>query len=319
VSDARVFRALGDETRLRLLNLLLHQELNVQELTDILQMGQPRVSRHLKVLSDEGFLSSRRDGLWVFYRAAGGGEPRRLLESVAYLFEDDEPYRADLRCARGLLQEGRQATRRFFDAVAADWESLRSDILGELDLGGSITASLPDCRVVSDLGCGSGALLAPLSRRARTVIGVDASERMLSEARRRLDRQPLAGVELRLGELEHLPMGDGETDWAVINLVLHHLRDPQAGLQEASRVIPPGGGLIVVDFAKHGEELLRSRYGDRWLGFTDREIAAWLAGAGFRLDARRELSARLGLTAVLWRATKHEESKDESTHTRSKG
>jgi ArsR family transcriptional regulator len=302
VSVARAFKALGDETRLRLLNLLLHQELNVQELTGVLEMGQPRVSRHLKILSDEGFVSFRRDGLWVFYRIADAGEARRLLDATAYLFEAEEPYQADLRCARRLLQEGRQATRRFFDMVAADWDHLRSDILGDLELGRIIVEQVPDCGVASDLGCGSGALLVPLRRRAPKVVGIDASERMLLEARRRLEREPQAGVELRLGELEHLPMGDGETDWAVINLVLHHLRNPQAGLREASRVVRPGGGLLVVDFAKHEEELLRSRYGDRWLGFVDRELSEWLATAGFRLDARKELPARLGLTVVLWRA-----------------
>jgi SAM-dependent methyltransferase len=303
----RALKALGDETRLRLLNLLLRQELNVQELTEILQMGQPRVSRHLKILTDEGFLSSRRDGLWVFYRAAGEGESRKLLESVAYLFEAGEPYQADLRYAARVLQEGRQATRRFFDAVAADWESLRADILGQLDLGETIAGSLPDCGVVSDLGCGNGALLPHLRRRAATVIGVDASERMLFEARRRLDSQTLGGVELRLGELEHLPMGDEEADWAVINLVLHHLPDPQAGLREAARVVRPDGGLIVVDFDRHAEELLRSRYGDRWLGFAERDMSEWLSAAGFRIHERRELPARLGLTAVLWRAGRIDE------------
>jgi ubiquinone/menaquinone biosynthesis C-methylase UbiE len=317
-SLARTFKALGDETRLRLLNLLLHQELNVQELTAVLQMGQPRISRHLKVLSDEGFLISRRDGLWVFYRAGDDGRSRRLLEAVSYLFDSDDTYREDLSCAQGLLQEGRQATRRFFDAVASEWETLRSDILGELEIGRVIADRLPQCRVVSDLGCGSGALLEALSRQAETVIGIDASERMLLEARRRLDRHSLAGVELRLGELEHLPMGDGETDWAVVNLVLHHLQDPGAGLREAARVIHPGGGLIVVDFAKHTEELLRSRYGDRWLGFADGEMREWLGQARFRLDSREELAARMGLTAVLWRAYREQESTNTTNDTRSK-
>ncbi|MBN1835977.1 MAG: metalloregulator ArsR/SmtB family transcription factor [Spirochaetales bacterium] len=308
------FKALGEQTRLRLLNLLLHHELNVQELTEILQMGQPRVSRHLKVLADSGFLDSRRDGLWAFYRVRGQGESRRLLDAIAYLFQGEEPFQEDLRCARGLLQEGRQATRRFFDAVAADWENLRSDILGQLDLAAAIAARLPHCPVVSDLGCGSGALLGPLTRRADTVIGIDASERMLFEARRRLERQSLGGVQLRLGELEHLPMGDAETNWAVVNLVLHHLQDPRAGLREAARVVQPGGGLIVVDFDKHAEELLRSRYGDRWLGFTDQEMTGWMVEVGFRVEQRHKLPVRLGLTALLWRAVRTQMQDEQTAH-----
>ena len=297
-------KTLSDENRLRLLNLLLFQELNVQELTEILGIGQSRVSRHLKQLSDGGFVRSRRDGLWAYYRAVDDGEPRRLLDAISYLFEEEEIYRADRRFAREQLKAGRLATRRFFDAVASDWEKLRLEILGELDLTEQIAAAVPEGVVVADLGCGSGALLPSLARTADAVIGIDASERMLVEARRRLERGSVAGVQLRLGELEHLPMGDGEGDWAIINLVLHHLRTPELGLREASRVIGPEGGLIVVDFDRHQEELLRSRYGDRWLGFSREEMTAWLNKSGLRVDETRELPVKLGLTAVLWRARK---------------
>jgi len=303
-SSIQAFKNLADENRLRLLNLLLAQELNVQELTAILGIGQSRVSRHLRQLSDGGFLRSRRDGLWAYYRVVDDGDPRRLLGAVAYLFETEELYRADRRVARDLLRQGRVADLRFFDSVAPEWERLRVEILGALDLTARIAAALPgpEIGVVSDLGCGSGALLPSLARRARTVIGVDASERMLLEARRRLDGEAATGVELRLGELEHLPMRDAETDWAIINLVLHHLRAPAAGIREAARTIRPGGGLIVVDLEKHREELLRSRYGDRWLGFSRDELEAWLTESGFHLEEAVDLPLRLGLTAVLWRA-----------------
>jgi ubiquinone/menaquinone biosynthesis C-methylase UbiE/DNA-binding transcriptional ArsR family regulator len=300
----RGLKTLSDENRLRLLNLLLFQELNVQELTEILGIGQSRVSRHLKQLTDGGFVRSRRDGLWAYYRAVDDGEPRRLLDSISYLFAEEGIYQADRRFARELFKAGKLATRRFFDTVAADWENLRLEILGELDLTEKIAAAVPEGVVVADLGCGSGALLPSLARTAATVIGIDASGRMLLEARRRIERGSVAGVQLRLGELEHLPMGDGEADWAIINLVLHHLRTPEVGLREASRVICPEGGLIVVDFDVHQEELLRSRYGDRWLGFPREEMTAWLAESGFRIDETQELPVKLGLTAVLWRTSK---------------
>jgi ubiquinone/menaquinone biosynthesis C-methylase UbiE len=298
------FKILGEENRLRLLNLLLSKELNVQELTAILGIGQSRVSRHLKQLTDGGFLRSRRDGLWAYYRAAAEGEPRRLLDAVAYLFEEEELYRADRRIAAELLKQGRAADLRFFDSVAPEWERLRLEILGELDLTATIAGTLPELAegVVTDLGCGSGVLLPVLARKAASVIGVDASERMLLEARRRIQSNAATNVELRLGELEHLPMRDSESDWVVVNLVLHHLRTPLAGLQEAARVIRSGGGLIVVDLEKHRDELMRSRFGDRWLGFSRNELESWLTEAGFRVEEIREFPLRPGLTAVLLRA-----------------
>ena len=298
----RYFKTLGDETRLRLLNILCFQEFNVQELTEILDMGQSRISRHLKLLQDVGVIESRRDGLWAFYRAVDQGPGQRFTQSIRYLFEEDQIFESDLERVAEVLRTGEIQSRRFFDSLAPNWEVMKRSIIGELDLVGEIIKRVPSTDSAADLGCGSGALLEGMAERVQAVIGVDSSREMLAEARRRLEKKGRE-FDLRIGEIEHLPLRDQEVDSAVINLVLHHLRNPGEGLLEARRVLRKGGTLIVVDFCKHEEEIMRSRYGDHWLGFSTREIELWLEEAGFTIEEQQLFPVRMGLTVVLYRST----------------
>ena len=297
----RYFKTLGDETRLRLLNILCFREFNVQELMEILDMGQSRISRHLKLLQNSGIVESRRDGLWAFYRAVDQGPGLRFTESIRYLFEEDQIFESDIERAAEVLRTGKIQSRRFFDSLAPNWEVMKRSIIGELDLVGEIVDRIPRTESAVDLGCGNGALLEGMAERVRTVVGVDSSREMLAEARRRLET---AGrkFDLRIGELEHLPLRDREVDSAVVNLVLHHLRNPREGLLEARRILRKAGTLIVVDFCKHGEEIMRSRYGDQWLGFSTREIELWLEAAGFTIEEQQLFPVRMGLTVVLYRS-----------------
>lgn len=297
----RYFKTLGDETRLRLLNILCFQEFNVQELMEILAMGQSRISRHLKLLQNSGIIESRRDGLWAFYRAVDQGPGLRFTESIRYLFDGDQIFESDIERAAEVLRTGNMQSRRFFDSLAPDWEIMKRSIIGELDLVGEIVNRVPRTESAADLGCGSGTLLAGMAERVQTVVGVDSSREMLAEARRRLEIEGRK-FDLRIGELEHLPLRDQEVDSAVINLVLHHLRNPREGLLEARRILRKEGTLIVVDFCKHDEEIMRSRYGDQWLGFSTREIELWLEEAGFTIEEQQLFPVRMGLTVVLYRS-----------------
>jgi ubiquinone/menaquinone biosynthesis C-methylase UbiE len=299
------FKTLSDETRLRLLNILNLQEFNVQELVEILAMGQSRVSRHLKILQEGGLVESRRDGLWVFYRAAASGPGRRFFEAIRYLLEGQEPCREDLQAAAEVLRSGKLRSRRFFDSVASSWELMKRSIIGDLDLVGEIIRRIPEAGTVADLGCGSGTLLQEAAAKAQTAIGVDSSREMLAEASRRLNGRA-GNVDLRIGELEHLPLRDGEAQTAVINMVLHHLRDPQAALLEAWRVLSEGGTLIVADLCKHDQEMMRGRYGDHWLGFSHEQLGGWFAAAGFSIDEQRRYPGRGGLEILLYRGRKQE-------------
>ena len=274
------FKALGDDTRLRLFCVLSRYELNVNELILILGMGQSRVSRHLKILSSSGLVVWRRDGLWVFYSAVDEGEGRRFADAVLPFVLDDAVFQADLTAASAIIEERVRATRQFFNAIAEDWDQLSSEILGDYDLPGAIASRVPAGAVAVDLGCGTGEVLERMLPAAREVIGVDGSARMLDLARRRFAGEA-ERVSLRIGDLEHLPLRDGEADFIAINMVLHHLSSPESALEEARRVLRPGGRIVLTDFDSHDNEAMRVTYGDRWLGFTEEALCAALEKAGF--------------------------------------
>lgn len=288
------FKALADETRLRLLFVLSRHELNVNELIAVLDMGQSRVSRHLKILTSAGLLSWRRDGLWVFYSAATESAPRRFMEAVLPFVAADPHFQADLDAAAALVEERMRATRQFFNAIADDWDHLAREVLGGYDLPGAVSALVPQGSVAVDLGCGTGEVLERMLCVAGEVIGVDGSARMLDLARRRFG-DAVDRVSLRIGDLEHLPLRDCEADFIAICMVLHHLASPQAALEEARRVLRPGGRVVVADFDRHENESMRVTYGDRWLGFSEETLCAALQKAGFSLVATERVPVEKGL------------------------
>lgn len=299
------FKALADESRLRLLHVLQGHELSVNELVSILGMGQSRVSRHLKILTSAGLLQSRRDGLWVFYSAADAGQGRAFIQSVMPFVEEDAPMRADLELAARCIEERALKTRQFFNSIAEDWDALNREVLGGFDLAGAVCAAVPPrCELAVDLGCGTGSVLERLLPLARGVVGVDGSPRMLELARRRFAPEHTGDggrVSLRIGELDHLPLRDGEADFACINLVLHHLSSPVAALREIRRILRPGGLLLATDFNKHTDERMREAYGDRWLGFDADALRGLMTDAGLEVcEVRRHtVENRLELLLVL--------------------
>lgn len=277
------FKALSDETRLRLLHLFLHYELNVNEIVAIMSMGQSRISRHLKILADGGLIRFRRDGLWTFYSVVSDGEGDEFIRSIRYLFDQEEVFSGDLKEATRLLERRSEEAVRFFDSIAGDWQKLKREIIGDIDLNALILDTIPEAGTILDLGCGTGDLLEPLKARGNYIIGVDKSPKMLEAARRRFEGDG-ENIDLRIGQLEHLPLRDGEADLAVINMVLHHLPEPFKAIGEVGRVLKSGDRFVVVDLLRHQSEIMRERYGDRWLGFSREEIQKWLGESGFNFE-----------------------------------
>jgi ubiquinone/menaquinone biosynthesis C-methylase UbiE len=295
------FKALSDSTRIRVVNILLNHELNVNEIVYLMDMGQPRISRHLKILTDAGLLECRRNGQSSFYLVPAKGPGRDMIEAVRYLMDDEPQLKQDLMHARNFVLARKERTVQFFDHIASRWDLLKREILGDFDLNEAIMQAMPRSNVAVDLGCGTGELVEKLQSVAEYVIGVDSSSRMIELARSRAypDKER---VDLRLGELEHLPLKNNEVDCAVVSMVLHHLSAPRLFVSEVSRVIKKNGTLVIVDFNKHIDESLRKTYGDRWLGFSKDEILSFLNPNGFTMIEDQSFEIEKNLTLNLYRS-----------------
>ncbi len=296
----KALKAVSDETRLRLALVLSRYELSVNEMVALMDMGQSRISRHLKILVDAGLLEFRRDGLWVYYSVVPSGEGKSFLDAI-YPFALDMPTsQSDLDMAKHILEERARKTRQFFNAIAEDWDALNSKVLGDYNLAQEVLSAIPEnCEVAVDLGCGTGGVLEALRHGSQSVIGVDGSSRMLELARRRFAEGSgvdLNKISLRIGELDHLPLRDAEADFACINLVLHHISEPRLVLTEIKRILKPNSRLLVIEFCKHSNETMRSEYADRWLGFDERQFVELSESLGFKYHSVKHVDVKQNLT-----------------------
>ena len=272
---------LSDPTRSRLLHVLENRELTVTELCAALQLPQSTVSRHLKILSDDGWVVSRADGTSRYYRlqTALDDAARQLWDIVRDQVSESSAGRQDLRRVEGVLRDRRSRSQEYFSSVAEQWDAVRTDLFGDRSpLVGMLALADPDW-VVADLGCGTGALSATLAPFVREVIAVDASAAMLAAASRRLDG--VSNVDVRQGDLESLPIDRAQADAVVMSLVLHYVAEPSKALGEAARVLRPGGRLIVVDMMPHDRDEYRQQMGHVWQGFSSQQMTDWLTAAGF--------------------------------------
>lgn len=279
-------QTLGDETRSRLLLLLEDHEFTVSELCAVLQLPQSTVSRHLKVLAEDGWVRSRADGPSRHYRMAELDSAASELWSVVRQPVADSPAaRDDRERARAVRAKRRERAREFFSSAAADWDRLRDELFGERVETLPFFGLLDGGWTVADLGAGTGQLSGAVAPFVRRVIAVDSSPEMLEALRGRFDG--LGNAEVRPGELESLPMADGSVDLAFMLLVLHYIVEPAEALSEACRVLTPGGRLIVVDMREHEREEYRLKMGHVWMGFAPSQIETWAKRAGFsRTDVR---------------------------------
>ena len=274
-----MLKALADSGRLLLARLLLEGAFNVSEITDILQASQSTVSRHLRILQDAGLLDGRREGRQVFYAwNTELASPAVAMHAFVTAHGPDLPDDVRRRVASA-WESRRERSASFFSTVdaadsAAAW-------LGSPDCLPHIVDAVPSDAVVADVGTGTGRLLELLAQRARRVIGVDASPEMLGQARGRLAAAGAEGVDLRLGDMAHLPLEQGEVDCAVVNMALHHVPEPVTALRELRRVLAPSGLLLIGDFLPHDEEWMRETLADQWLGFSPSDLSHWLDQAGF--------------------------------------
>lgn len=295
-----LFKALADPCRLRLVAVLLTGEFTVQELTRVLKTGQSKVSWHLKILTDAGVLSVKRQGTWSYYRAGGDSPFFAAIRSAVEKGVESLPGRAeDLAAVAAVLDERRRKSREFFDRHARQWDDLARTLLPVPAYRTQFLEMVPRGVSVLEIGVGTGGLLPDLSARAGHLIGVDHSPAMLEEASRRLAGAGLTGIDLRLGEMAHLPLPDGAVGCAVANMALHHAAEPVAVLREIWRVLAPGGVVVLADLARHEQEWVREQLADQWLGFDEEELLGWLKTAGFRSIELHRIEAAAGAEDVI--------------------
>lgn len=276
---SRLLKALADDTRLRILNLLGEEELSGSDLMEVLNMGQSRVSTHLNLLKEVGLVNDRREGRRTLYSIAPG-PAAALLQQVLAENQGSPEFASDL-AGLEVLREARKAQKRaYFDRVAASFgEQLLPGRTWE-GLARGLARLCPRGRY-ADLGIGDGMLTLILAETAEKVTAVDLSPEMLAALRSRAKQQGIANIETVEGDIEDLPLPDASHDVVVMSQALHHVNDPDKALREARRVLVPGGALLVLDLLAHNEEWVREKLAHVQLGFTEADLGERIRKAGF--------------------------------------
>ena len=307
-------RALADPTRLRIMRLLAAMELAVGELAQVLGQSQPRVSRHVRILCDAGLAERRKEGSWVFLRSAIGehrapplGAAAARLLAVAE--EGDAQFAA--RCGEdrrhlAAIRAAREASAAaYFARHAAEWDELRSLHTADAPVELALQKALGSTALgrLLDVGTGTGRIAELLAPRAAQVTGLDNSPEMLRLARARLQHLPAEQLDLVQGDFTALPFALASFDTVLFHQVLHYAQEPEKVLAEAARVTVPGGTIAVVDFAAHDREELRTQHAHARLGFSDEQMLALLADAGFAAAPPVALPGK-PLTVKIWTASR---------------
>ena len=302
-ASLEALRAVAEPTRLRLIWLLSHEELSVMELVDILGQSQPRISRHLKLLSEAGLTERFPEGAFVYYRLAGPA-PRQVLNPDLMT-----TISADLVIEREGLERVRKrrkaAAESYFETIAPEWDRIRALHISEARVESELMGLVKGVEIdhLVDLGTGSGRMLTLFGPQARQMTGLDLSQNMLNLARMRVDEAGFSQAELRHGDITETRLIGACADMVIIHQVLHFLHHPRLAISEAARLLRRDGSLIIVDFAPHELTRLAQDYQHQRLGIDSSEIRAWAKASGLRLISEQRLvpNQTSGLDVMIWR------------------
>jgi ubiquinone/menaquinone biosynthesis C-methylase UbiE/biotin operon repressor len=277
-SILKSLRLAADPNRLRLLLLLEQEELSVAELQEILSKGQSRISTHLAQLKQAGLVDDRRTGKNAFYRLKAPAELMELLRKAAGEVPEAVEDRQALRLA---LRKRQDKMRRYFDELAGKFGRQYVPGRSWKGIAEALIRLMPPM-IIADLGAGDGTISQLMAERAKRVIAIDNSEKMVEFGGELAKKHGISNLEYRLGDLEDVPIRTGTVDLAFLSQALHHARHPERAMGEAWRILKPGGRIAILDLNRHNFEEAREMYADLWLGFSELEMERMIKGAGFR-------------------------------------
>jgi len=286
-------RAAGEGTRLRVLALLAEAELTVSDLTEILRQSQPRISRHLKLLSEARLVERYREGSWAFYRLTERGGPAELTRALIARLDSADPVLARDRERLGEVRAARAAAAQsYFSAHAAEWDRIRRLHASDVAVEAAVCDALGEepIRSMLDLGTGTGRMLELLGPRIERGLGIDLSLDMLLLARARLERAGFKHCSVRQGDIYALSLPRDAFDLVLVHQVLHYLDDGAKAIREAARLLRPQGRLLIVDFAPHDLEFLREEHAHLRLGFAPDTVGQWMSAANLDLTRHETLA-----------------------------
>ena len=276
-------KLLADSTRVRILALLMDEELSVAELQEVLDMGQSRISSHLGLLRQGELVKDRREGKKTFYALNAAGKPQAgaLLQAAYASVEKTEELVNDRANLKRILEKRKRKSEQYFNSVAGrlgknycpgrSWEAI----------GHFLLHLTPKIRI-ADLGAGEGLISQLLANRAESVVCVDNSPKMVEFGSELAEKNGFTNLTYKLGDIEEVPLKDKSVDLALLSQALHHAQHPQSAVEEAYRILKPGGQLIVLDLLEHDFEKARELYADVWLGFSENTLYRYLKSAGFQ-------------------------------------
>ncbi len=294
-----IFKALGDEGRLRILRAVEIAELSVAEIVHALDMPQSSVSRHLKPLRDAGLLEPRREGTSVYYRCGPVFKDALFAQLLTEKLTELPGASRDHAAVDRALEQRRKESTKFFDKIAGRYGALTQPGGGWQAMAAALAAGFKG-RAVADIGCGEGDLTLLLARFAKRVVAVDLSAQMLRVVQERSDEAGLSRqVAVEKGDFEKLPLKAGSVDAVFVSQVLHHAPRPGKALKEAARILKSGGQMILLDLAPHDQEWVREEWADHWLGFDEHELKGWLKEAGLNIELFQRLEGPAPAFSVL--------------------
>ena len=282
-STLKSLRALSDPTRLRIVALLEKDELSVNELQEVTRLGQSRISTHIGLLQESGLLQSRREGKRTFYKLNETADDvaREFIQLAIRGAKEMSEHGTDQINLRRILGRRKEQAQVYFNQVAGRFDRSYGPGRSWQAFGHLLLRIIPSI-VVADLGSGEGLLSELLARRAKKVIAVDNSEKMVTFGATKAKKNGMKNLEFRLGDLENPPVEAASVDLVILSQALHHAGDPAKALAATYKILKPGGQLLLLDLLKHNFEKARELYGDTWLGFAEADLHCWLETAGYK-------------------------------------